>query len=113
MKNIPSIGQLVHFHPTAKERLAAIVTETFPLEPDALRPKVNLQVFMQGGKIESRQSIQPYDLSPDADIPTKNFWAFPDEFEVQTPPSKTSIQLKGSESNAQHNNSNDPIYGED
>ena len=113
MKNIPSIGQVVHFHPTNKERLAAIVTETFPLDPDQSRPNVNLYVLhTQGGKTQHQTNIPPYDLSPDADIQTKNFWAFKDEFEIQTPPNKTTKQLKGSESNA-NQNTNDSIYGED
>jgi len=117
-----SIGDIVHFHPTVKARQAAIITEIHPLAESASRPHVNLIVLAPETNTKDRgvawatpqTCIKPLDLDPSESLDgkQKNFWAFKDEFEIQTPPDKTNSQLKGSESNAL-NTSNDSIYGED
>ena len=98
--------------------MAAIITEIHPREADEARPRLNLYVLPPDGKTapQQKQGIQPMELDPSEESLSgkqKNFWAFPHEFEIQTPPSKEDHQLKGSESNAQHANSENSIYGED
>lgn len=118
MKTTPHIGDIVHFHPSKESRQAAIVTEIHPKEAEELRPRLNLTIFPPDGKTvpQQRQNVPPLELDPSEEFlaltgKQKNFWSFPNEHTIQTPPQKEQHQLKGSESNAI--NSENSIYGED
>lgn len=114
MKHIPSIGDIVHFHPTANQRLAAIVVETYPLQPNQSRPDCDLSIFTNV-KGQSKDAAKVPGLLPDpTDEPNtklKNFWTFKDEYDLTTPTDKEPHLLNGTNSNI-NNNNNNSIYGE-
>lgn len=101
LASVPSIGQLLHFHPDKHTRLAAFVVEVHPIERDEtsilLRPKVDLQICKLDGTFSFRKGVEPYD-----DEEIKGRWSFPNEMPlvIEDEDVDDDEQRVGSKSNA-------------
>jgi hypothetical protein len=119
--NIPSIGQIVHYHPDDHARYAAIVVEVGPpppIDPDVRdygRPALSLQILAPEGKITFKENVKPFDLDEYADrlqqanvdvdgaasisLGLKGRWTFQDEIAILQTPDTDEDEQVGSTSN--------------
>lgn len=102
IRDVPFIGQTVHFFPNPKEKFAAIVVEVHPLSRDdgqtLQRPKVNLFVLEPNGEETAHVEVEPLNIeNPDAVV--KDQWCFVNEFATLQSSDLTDEELPGTKSN--------------
>lgn len=84
IKEVPFIGQLVHYYPNNQTRNAAFVCEVYPLqrngEQSIQRPSVNLRAYNAEGNSSFLQEIPAFDITDtDENADRKGMWTFPNE----------------------------------
>lgn len=79
--SVPTIGQILHYHPDEFTRLAAICVEVYPVTRDnghqIERPNVDLQIC-KAGKWFFEKDVPTYN-----DTGIAGSWAFPNEMLVK------------------------------
>lgn len=101
IRDVPFIGQIVHFFKDNSEKFAAIVTQVHPLEreegQELIRPKIDAQIFI-GERMLFKSEIDPLNIeNPEATI--KDQWCFVNEFATLQNNDILDEELPGTKSN--------------
>lgn len=106
IKDVPFIGQIVHYFPNQKEKFAAIVAEVFPLARDSgqnlQRPHVSLTVFRPNGASHTaplffQSEVAPINIENPETV--KDQWCFVNEFATLQTEDCDDEALPGTRSN--------------